>query len=71
MENTLVTQVPPQLRFFLRCPRQPSGSTGSNITSTIKPNLIQLTYMLLVAFYGVILKSEDKQRLLHDLGATT
>ena len=71
MENALVTQLPPQLRFFLRGPRLPSGSTGSNISSTSKPDPILLTNLLLVAFHGVILKFEDKQRILNNLGATT
>ena len=30
MENTLVTQLPPQLRFFLRCPRLPSGISSQH-----------------------------------------
>ena len=51
--------------------RLSSGSTGSNISSTSKPNLTLLTNLLLVAFQGVIRKFEEKQRLLHDLGATT
>ena len=71
MENMLATQLHSQLRFFLRGPMLPSGSTGSNISSTSKPNFTLLTNLLLVTFHGVIRKFEDKQRLLHDLGATT
>ena len=71
MENTLVSQLPSQLRFFLRGPRLSSGSTGSNISSTSKPNLSFLKNLLLVSFHVVILIFENEQRLLHDLGPTS
>jgi hypothetical protein len=72
MENMLATQLHSQLRFFLDTPGCPQVFLH-NISSTSKPDPILLTNLLLVAFHGVILKFEDKQRMRHVklLGATT